>query len=132
MDPSPVTPDSPKPRTMLIVDDSRTVLEVAKIYLMGHNLLFLVAASGEEALRVAEQQRPDIILCDIQMPHMNGYELCQAVKAHPALGRVPVILMTAKPEELSHLKAIGAGASGFLTKPMNPDKLCRLVESLLT
>ena len=106
-------------QTILIVDDERVNIEV-----LGESLStdyeILVATSGPEALKIAFEQIPDLILLDIVIPDMDGYEVCARLKADPRTRPVPVIIITAMNQELDEAKGLSAGAIDYITKPIRP------------
>ena len=116
---------------MLVVDDARINLELLKEVLNRDGHTVLTAADGVEALAVIERDRPEVVLSDVMMPEMDGYELCRAIKAHPATRLTPVVLVTSLQSREDRLKGIQAGADDFLVKPVNPHEVCARVRSLM-
>lgn len=116
---------------VLIIEDSPTTRAVIKVYLLGHHLEFLEASDGTEGLALAKQQRPDVIVVDLKMPGMDGLSLCRAVRAHPALRNTPVILLTSSKGETVKREALSAGASLFMTKPIDAVLLARHIVTCL-
>lgn len=105
--------------TLLLVDDEPTNLRVLRTVLQDdYRLLF--AKSGEEALQLVQQQQPDLILLDVMMPGLTGYEVCSRLKADAATQRLPVIFVTALKDELDETKGFAAGAVDYITKPISP------------
>jgi diguanylate cyclase (GGDEF)-like protein len=106
-------------QTILIVDDERVNIEV-----LGETLSsdyeILVATSGPEALKIAFEQIPDLILLDIVIPDMDGYEVCARLKADSRTRAVPIIFITAMNQELDEAKGLTAGAIDYITKPIRP------------
>lgn len=108
---------APKP-TLLLVDDEPVNLRVLNTILASdHQLIF--AKSGEEAVRLAAQKRPDLILSDVMMPGMTGFELCIALKSNPDTASVPVIFVTALEEEHDEAKGFEVGGVDYITKPVS-------------
>jgi twitching motility two-component system response regulator PilG len=116
---------------VLIVDDTKTLLSVIQIYLMGWGLEFVEAYDGLEGLRKARESRPDLVISDVRMPEMNGFELCAALRADPALRATPVVLLTALSDVASREQGILVGASAFLTKPVSVENLRSVVRKAL-
>jgi len=91
----------------------------------------VLAESGEEALREVGRRRPDVVLLDVMMPGMNGYEVAAALKADPGTSQIPIVILTALDDRNSRLHGLMAGAVEFLTKPVNRHELCLRVRNLL-
>lgn len=109
--------------TVLIVDDDPYVCATMEALLKneGHKLVF--AGNGSEGLAKAHDQRPDVILLDVMMPEMDGYEVCRRLKADPLTAPIPVLLVTALTDRRERLKGIDAGANDYLTKPIDAQDL---------
>jgi putative two-component system response regulator len=109
--------------TILIVDDERFYLDVL-IELLSNNYEVLVAKNGQQALKRAESKHsPDLILMDILMPEMDGYEVCRRLKNNSLTRKIPIIFLTAKSEEQDELKGFELGAVDYITKPISPPLL---------
>jgi CheY-like chemotaxis protein len=119
----------PKPR-ILLVDDSPAYRRVIQS-MLGPGYEFLQAGSGEEALPHMVPFQPDLIISDLIMPGIDGYELCRRVRAEPALANVPVILLTSKSGDDSRITGLEIGADDYLTKPIRARELAARVSSLL-
>jgi twitching motility two-component system response regulator PilG len=116
---------------VLLVDDTRTLLSLIQVYLLGWQLEFLEARDGIEGLAKARDQKPDLIVSDIRMPGMDGFEFCAAVRADRALHGVPFVMLTSLTDDLSRRKGKLVGATAFLTKPIAPEQLRATVGGLL-
>lgn len=113
--------------TVLIVDDNSTYLAVLSDYLNADGFETLTAQDGENAIRRAEQELPDIILLDILMPGLDGIEICRRLKAQAVTREIPVIFMTAMADMNDKLKAFNAGGVDYITKPLQlPEVLVRI------
>ncbi len=121
----------PETACILIVEDSPTQALRLEQLLKGSGMSVRAAASAEEALGMAEAHPPAIIVSDILMPGMDGYELCRRIRANPNLARIPVFLLTALSDPEDILKGLKAGAAGFMTKPYDPDLLVSRVRQIL-
>jgi CheY-like chemotaxis protein len=116
---------------ILIVDDERDNRELLAIILDHQGFIVVTAASGAEALAIVAQQPPDLILLDIMMPHVDGYEVAAAIKGDPATKHVIVVMTSALDDPIGRTLALGAGAEDFFTKPMDRAELCERVRTLL-
>jgi len=116
---------------VLLVDDTRTLLSLIQVYLMGWQIEFHEAKDGIEGLSKARELRPDLIVSDVRMPGMDGFELCASVRADPALHATPLVLLTSLNDDTSRKKGKLVGASAFLTKPVSVDELRKTVGTLL-
>src|ERR1700687_1279267 len=129
IDPTTHSPDVP-PR-VLIVDDERRNAELLKVMLTPEGYQFLTASNGAEALDLLANQQPDIILLDVMMPGMDGYQVVGKIKENPATRNIPVIMLTALDDRNSKMLGLNAGAEDFLTKPVDRAELCVRVRNLL-
>ncbi len=120
-----------KKSRVLIVDDNPTNVELLFAHLKPHGYTLDKAFDGEAALKRIEENPPDLILLDLMMPKLSGYEVCQQVKSDPKTQFIPVIVITALKELHDKIKAIEMGADDFLMKPFNKVELITRVKSLL-
>ena len=120
-----------KNKKILLVDDSRTSLFMERMILGQGPYEFVTAADGEQGVREAVAHRPDLILMDVVMPRMNGFEALRAIRARPETQRTPVILVTTRGEPANVEDGWEAGCSDFLTKPIDPEELLTKVKSCL-
>jgi CheY-like chemotaxis protein len=116
---------------ILVADDSVTIQKVVELTFSKENFVLVQARSGEEAIRKAKEERPDLVLLDLVMPDKNGYEVCAALRAEAALRAVPIILLTGTFEAFDKEKGIQAGANDFVTKPFESQVLVGKVKQLL-
>ena len=117
--------------TILVVDDNLQNREVAEGNLIGAGYAVIQAEGGAEALALLAARRPDLVLLDVLMPGMDGYETCRRIRALPQGGDVPVLFLTALGDLETHKAALESGADDFLTKPLNRTELLIRVRSLL-
>ncbi len=119
------------PPRVLIVDDERRNAELLKVMLTPEGYVLLTATSGEGALALLADQQPDLILLDVMMPGMDGYEVAAKIKQNPATNNIPVIMLTALDDRNARMLGLNAGAEDFLTKPVDRAELCVRVRNLL-
>ncbi len=116
---------------ILVVDDTPLNVKLLADLLTVKGYRAVTAASGAEALQQLEAEWPDLVLLDVMMPGMSGYEVCQAIRANPAHAMLPVVLVTALDPAQERAKGLDAGADDFLSKPVNQAELLARVRSLL-
>jgi len=116
--------------SILVVDDNRHNLELLQAYLEELGVPVRTATQGEEAIQEVERSQPDLILLDVMMPRMSGFQACQRLKQNPATRDIPVIMVTALNEVGDVERAVESGADDFLTKPVNKLELLTRVRSL--
>ena len=116
---------------ILLVEDSLTQAEKLKHILEKHSYLVSVAVNGEEALIKLQEVKPMVIISDIVMPKMDGYELCRRLKADSKLKEIPLILLTSLSDPKSIIKGLECGADNFLTKPYKEEFLISRIENVL-
>jgi adenylate cyclase len=119
------------PARILIVDDNETNRDILVTRLAVHGYELLQAADGEEALASAAQHHPDLILLDVEMPKLDGFEVCRRLKNDPALPFMPIILVTARAASADVIAGLDAGADEYLTKPLDQQALVARVRSML-
>lgn len=116
---------------ILVVDDTAANLKLLDQVLGASGYAVVTAASGREGLEKLAAAKPDLVLLDVVMPEMSGYEMCRAIRADPATALLPVVMVTALDPETERVKGIEAGADDFLSKPINQPELLARVKSLL-
>ncbi|NTX04020.1 response regulator [Myxococcus sp. CA051A] len=116
---------------VLIVEDTRTITNLLQVYLMGWGLEFFDAPNGVEGLSKARDLKPDLIISDVQMPLMDGFALCAAVRADTQLHNIPFMMLTSLKDDASRQKGKLVGANAFLNKPVSVDDLRSKVSDML-
>ncbi len=117
---------------ILLVDDNPTNLQLLFETLDGRGFKLLVAKDGNSALAIARKVRPNLILLDIMMPEIDGYEVCRQLKADPALAEIPVIFLSALTDTKDKVQGLDMGAVDYITKPFQPDEVIARVNTHLT
>src|SRR5690606_7268551 len=117
--------------TIMIVDDDLTNRELLQSVFerMGYGVLH--AANGQQALRLAETEQPSLVVCDVRMGGMDGYEVCSQIKGNPATSHIPIIMLTAYETEEERQKALAAGADDFSPKMQGWQRLLERIKRLL-
>lgn len=116
---------------VLIVDDNADLLAILSSRFRAHGFEALEASDGAEALEVAATSVPDVVVLDVMMPELNGYQVCRQIRDDPALSHIPVVLLTAKDGEADKFWGSEVGATLYLTKPIDPAQVVSQVEALL-
>jgi adenylate cyclase len=119
------------PPRILIADDNPSNLDILRTRLAVHGYELLTAADGEEALRLAREMRPDLVLLDVMMPKMDGLEVCRRLKADASLPFMPIIMITAKTDSKDIVAGLEAGGDEYLTKPVDQAALVARIKSML-
>lgn len=119
------------PRRVLIVDDDVDALRLVGMMLERQGYQILAAATGQQALQKAIETQPDLIILDVMMPDMDGYEVASRIRSHPATEPIPILMFTAKTGVNDKIAGYQAGADDYLTKPIHPQDLVTRVENLL-
>jgi len=118
---------TPEP-LVLAVDDEAGILRLMKLELTAQGFRVITAGNGEEALRLAEEQRPDIVLLDIVMPEMTGLEVMRKLREQMS---IPIILVTAKDSDIDKVRGLEQGADDYIVKPFSPEELSARIRAVL-
>ena len=119
-------------KKILLVDDSSTTLMMEKMILSQEQYDLVTASDGEEALLKAVQERPDLILLDVVMPKMDGFEACRRLRAEETTREIPVIMVTTRGEAQNVEQGYALGCNDYVTKPINSLELMTKVNNLLS
>jgi two-component system sensor histidine kinase/response regulator len=114
--------------TILVVEDEKAILEIITFFLEDEGYQVLQALNGEAALVLLEEAKPGLIISDIRMPGMDGFALCEEVRANPDFGQLPFIFLTGRDERADVRRGMGLGADDYLTKPFEPEELLSAVQ----
>ncbi len=117
--------------TVLVVDDSTTLREMISDVLKKSGLSVIQASDGVEAIEQIQAKCPDLVVMDIIMPRMNGYELCRWIKSDPKAQATPVVMCSTKDEEFDRYWGTKQGGDAYITKPFQPKELIEIVRQLL-
>jgi len=118
-------------KTILVIDDDAMNREVMEAFLMAESYQVLLAHNGTEGLQLAKQHMPDLILLDVRMPDLSGYEVCAELKADKPTRFIPIMLVTGFDAPEDRKLGVAAGADDFLSRPFNGEQLLQRVASLL-
>ncbi|MGB9840540.1 winged helix-turn-helix domain-containing protein [Thermovenabulum sp.] len=116
---------------ILIVDDEPNILELLKFNLENNGFKVIKALNGEQALELIKLEKPDLILLDVMLPGIDGYELCKILRRKTDTSEIPIILITAKNEEIDKILGLEIGADDYITKPFSVRELIARVKAVL-
>ena len=116
---------------ILVVDDEVYIVHILDFSLGMEGYEVVTALDGEQALEKVAQQKPDLIVLDIMMPKLDGYETCKMLKADPETRSIPIILLSAKGRNIDQKIGFEVGADDYITKPFSPRKLVERINSIL-
>jgi len=118
-------------RRILVVDDEPEAVELLEFNLKQAGYAVISAADGAEALQKARAQTPDLIVLDVMLPEMDGFEVCKLLRLEPATARLPILMLTAKAAEVDRILGLELGADDYLTKPFSPRELLLRIKNIL-
>jgi CheY-like chemotaxis protein len=116
---------------ILVAEDERDIRELINFTLMFAGHTVTLAANGAEAVEIVQQANPQLIMMDVRMPKMTGYEACRQIKLMEAFKNVPVIFLSAKGQDEEIQSGLDAGATAYILKPFSPEDLARRVNEIL-
>jgi two-component system alkaline phosphatase synthesis response regulator PhoP len=118
-------------KRILVVDDEKYILNILDFSLGGEGFDVITAANGEEALTKSVDLHPDLIVLDVMMPKIDGFEVCRALKTKSDTKDIPIVILTAKDRDEDRKKGEEVGVDRYMTKPFSPGRLVELVHELL-
>lgn len=118
-------------KTLLLIDDDPNLILLVKDYLEFRGYSVMTAENGREALDVLNDNNPDMIICDVMMPEMDGYAFVEHVRGNPETEWIPVLFLSAKGQSQDRVKGLNTGADVYMVKPFEPEELVAQVESSL-
>ena len=125
------SPNGARRARVLIVDDERMNVQLLEVMLEPEGYQLVTAGSGEAALEAVAHHAPDLVVLDVMMPGMTGYQVATRIKENPATRHIPIVMLSALDDPNSRAHGLSAGAEAFLTKPVNRAALCERVKELL-
>jgi two-component system, OmpR family, phosphate regulon response regulator PhoB len=129
--PGAVAASQPVKRSVLVADDDAALRRLIGTTLGTQDFELLQAVDGEEALRVAREQHPQLVLLDVNMPRLDGFEVCRSLKSDPSTSDIKVVMVTARGADADRARARQAGADDYFIKPFSPVQLLNKVYALL-
>ena len=118
------------PKKILVVDDERQIVKLVEVNLRKAGYDVVCAYDGVEALEKVQSDRPDMIVLDVMMPRMNGFDVLKKLQSNPETEQIPVIMLTAKAQDADIFAGWQSGVSSYLTKPFNPRELLTFVQRI--
>ncbi len=118
-------------KKILLVDDSDTILTMERMILNKGPYVTVTASNGEEAIRKSQSEKPDLILMDVVMPKMDGFEACRRIRRESATSKIPIIMVTTRGEEQNVEIGYKAGCTDYVTKPIDSTQLLIMLRSYL-
>ena len=116
---------------ILIVEDDRDIVEMVEYNLREEGYATVSALNGEDGVNSARKERPDLIILDIMLPVMDGFEVCRALKSDEATARIPIIILSAKSQETDKVVGLELGADDYVTKPFSPRELIARIRAIM-
>lgn len=118
------------PRKILAVDDEKHIVRLVQVNLERQGYEVITANDGKEALQKVEDEHPDLLVLDVMMPYMDGFEVLQNLRRNPSTAEIPVIMLTAKAQDADVFRGWQSGVDCYLTKPFNPMELIAFVSRI--
>ena len=118
-------------KKILVIEDDPIALRFTRYTLSQESYQVITAPNGLEGLRKAQAEKPDLIILDVMLPGIDGFEICHRLRAEPETARIPILMLTAKAQEADRQTGLKMGADDYLTKPALPAEIIRRVQALL-
>jgi two-component system, OmpR family, phosphate regulon response regulator PhoB len=119
-------------KIILVVEDSENLVRFVRVNLELEGFTVLATASGRQAMEMATESRPDLVILDLMLPQMGGWELLARLKSHPELYRIPILILTAAADPEEEVRARRMGATDYIVKPVSANELVRRVKRVLS
>lgn len=117
---------------ILVVDDEPNIVEVIRLYLEHANFHSLILNGGRSVIEVLKEEEPDLVLLDVMLPDVSGFELCEKIRGLPVpLGQIPIIMLTAKDQSIDKLRGFNLGVDDYIVKPFDPNELVARIKAVL-
>ncbi len=126
-----MTKDISRKKKILLVDDEKDLTALVSLHMKMAGFEVLTANNGEKALDLSREEKPDLIILDLMLPKIDGWEVCKRLRQDPGISNIPVIMLTARAETEDKLKGFEAGADDYVTKPFSPRELVARVKRVL-
>ncbi|MFH1173955.1 MAG: response regulator [archaeon] len=117
-------------KSIVVIEDDKNIAQAEKI-ILEREFSVNVAHDGKEGLDLAQQLKPDVVILDIMMPKLSGYDVCKAIRASPDLNHTKIIMVTAKDRQIDELHGMDLGADDYIMKPFEPEELRHVVHQVL-
>jgi two-component system, OmpR family, alkaline phosphatase synthesis response regulator PhoP len=118
-------------RSVLVIDDEEDLIDLIRYNLVREGFNIIAARDGESGLSLAFQKRPDLVVIDLMLPGIDGFEVCRSLRAESKTSQIPIIMLTAKASESDRIVGLELGADDYITKPFSPGELTARVKALL-
>jgi two-component system alkaline phosphatase synthesis response regulator PhoP len=115
-------------KTVLVVDDERNIVELVRLYLEKDGFAVIPASNGEDALLLHDRRDPDLVILDVMLPRVDGFEVCREIRRR---GDTPILMLTARTDDIDAIVGLELGADDYVTKPFNPRALVARVKAIL-
>lgn len=116
---------------ILIIEDDRDIVEMVEYNLKKEGYTTIAVLSGKDAMPRAKRERPDLVILDLMLPDIDGFEICKSLKSNEITGQIPVIMLTAKSQEADKVTGLELGADDYMTKPFSPRELIARIKAVL-